>query len=40
MTEFLYTMSNFGKEFTETEIKQALESVKIAELKAPKFKQK
>ena len=40
MTEFIYTMANFGKEFTQEEIKKALENVKIADLKASKIKQK
>jgi hypothetical protein len=33
MTEFLYSMANFGADFTEDEIKNALESVRVCDLK-------
>ncbi|MDZ7935016.1 MAG: hypothetical protein U5M51_08665, partial [Emticicia sp.] len=40
MTDFMYTIANFGKEFTEAEIKHALETIQISDLKSSKSKQK
>ena len=36
VTAFMYSMANFGKEFTESEIKNALECVQVSDLKKPK----
>lgn len=33
MTEFIYTIANFGKEITAENVKEALESIKIKDLK-------
>ncbi|MDZ7933541.1 MAG: hypothetical protein U5M51_00905 [Emticicia sp.] len=40
MTEFMYTIANFGKDFSEAEIKCALETIQISDLKSSKSKQK
>jgi hypothetical protein len=40
LTEFIFTMANFSGNFTQNEIKNALENVKIKDLKQAKQKAK
>jgi hypothetical protein len=40
LTEFIFTMANFSGNFTQSEIKNALENVKIKDLKQVKRKAK